>query len=449
MARKSTLDILNEIAATSSKNEKVEIIKANVKYKDFLLTLKYSLDPFIKFNIKKIPEHKKGYKTTLKFSAIVEKLKMLSNRDVTGARAIKMLSATLSMLSPDDREVVIRIIKKDLRCGMGASTVNKALGEKFIPVFDVMRCASYNEKNLTKIKYPAVIQAKSDGMRVNFLLSKTEGVRVFARSGKELDIGNKFLEDLSKMLYRPAQHQDYLIDGELLMRTDAGKPMARKKGNGLLTKIQRGTAPQEVFDNVYAVIWDIIPVSDWRNGLCTITYAERLKFLNKHFDLGSQKDGGYERLEMIESRMVDDQDGAIKFFEEKLAQGEEGAIIKNLDGEWKPNRATHQVKMKNESTGEVIIKAVVGGTGKFRGMLGSFLCESSDGQLVVNVGTGFTDEMRKEYFTEDLVDTIVEVKYNEVISSEKADEMSFFLPVFVKLRPDKKKANTLNELKKG
>lgn len=445
MARLTTLEILDQLADTSSTLEKQEIIIANKKNKDFLLTLKYSLDPFIKFNIKKIPDHKPGIKTVLRFGAVVDKLKNLSNRDVTGARAIKMLANTLSQLSPSDEEVVVRIIKKDLRCGVGAKLVNKALDKQFIPVFNVMRCASYNEKNLEKINYPAIIQEKSDGMRVNFLLTKT-GVRVFARSGKELDLGDKFLLDLSKMLYRPVQHQDYLIDGELLMRTETGRPMSRKKGNGLLTKIQRGKATPEIIDNVFAVIWDIVPLKDWEQGLCEISYAERFKFLRDNFNKGFEKDGGYDRLQMINSKIVNDFDQAVAFFTEMLEDGKEGAIIKNLDGFWKPTKASHQVKLKNETTGELIIKAVLGGTGKYRGMLGKFLCESQDGLLEVSPGTGFTDAQRKEYFTEDLVGTIIEVKFNEIISSERADMMSLFLPVFVKLRPDKDTANTLPEL---
>lgn len=446
MARKNVLDILNELAATPSTKEKQEIIKEHRKYKDFMITLQYGLDPFIKFNIKKIPEHKAGIKTMLRFGAVVDKLRNLSNRDVTGARAVKLLANTLSQLSPSDEEVVIRIIKKDLRCGVGAKLVNKALGTQHVPVFDVMRCASYNEKNLTKINYPAIIQEKSDGMRVNFLLSKTEGVRVFARSGKELDLGDKFLQDLSKMLYRPVQHQDYLIDGELLMRTDTGRVMERKKGNGLLTKIQRGKGTPEIMENVFAVVWDIIPLKDWEQGLCSIPYQERFKFLRENFNKGFEKYGAYERLQMINSKVVNDFDQAVAFFTEMLEAGKEGAIVKNLDGIWKPTKASHQVKFKNESSGELIIKKVIGGTGKYRGMLGSFFCASSDGLLEVNVGTGFTDAQRKEYFTDELVDTIIEVKFNELISSERSNIMSMFLPVAIKLRPDKSEANSLKEL---
>ena len=46
----------------------------------------------------------------------------------------------------------------------------------------------------------------------------------------------------------------------------------------------------------------------------------------------------------------------------------------------------------------------------------------------------------------ELIDKIVEVKYNEVISKKTSDVKSLFLPVFVDVRFDKDIANTLKEL---
>ena len=64
---------------------------------------------------------------------------------------------------------------------------------------------------------------------------------------------------------------------------------------------------------------------------------------------------------------------------------------------------------------------------------------------MVNVGSGFTDEQRVLFFTDEMLDKIVAVEYNEKIV-DKHGKMSLFLPVFVSLRFDKNTANNEEEL---
>lgn len=75
-------------------------------------------------------------------------------------------------------------------------------------------------------------------------------------------------------------------------------------------------------------------------------------------------------------------------------------------------------------------------------MLGALICATDDGKLVVNVGTGFTEEQRDFSNVPD-IDSIVEVKYNVVIGKKDSDVKSLFLPVYVGLRTDKTTTNTL------
>ena len=79
-------------------------------------------------------------------------------------------------------------------------------------------------------------------------------------------------------------------------------------------------------------------------------------------------------------------------------------------------------------------------------MLGAIVCESADGIVKVNVGSGFTDAHRKQYWKENIVDKIVAVKYNMRIKN-KAGEESLFLPVFVEIRDDKDTADKEKDIK--
>jgi ATP-dependent DNA ligase len=92
------------------------------------------------------------------------------------------------------------------------------------------------------------------------------------------------------------------------------------------------------------------------------------------------------------------------------------------------------------------IVAVEEGSGKAAGMLGAIVCESADGIVKVNVGSGFSDAQRKQYWKEDLVDKIVAVKYNARIKNKTGEE-SLFLPVFIELRDDKDVADNSKVIK--
>jgi ATP-dependent DNA ligase len=127
-------------------------------------------------------------------------------------------------------------------------------------------------------------------------------------------------------------------------------------------------------------------------------------------------------------------------FEGYLAQGLEGIILKDGAGVWEDKRAKHQIKFKGELECDLKIVGIEEGTGKYAGMLGAILCESSDGVIKVRVGSGFTDEQRKN-LGEEIVDKIAAIKYNTRIKN-KAGEESLFLPIILEIRDDKEVADT-------
>ena len=82
------------------------------------------------------------------------------------------------------------------------------------------------------------------------------------------------------------------------------------------------------------------------------------------------------------------------------------------------------------------------GTGKNVGLLGALTAETEDGQIRVNVGTGFSDEQRKLYTKEFVMGKIIEIEYNMRVTAGGRDTDSLFLPRFVELREDKDIANS-------
>ena len=115
---------------------------------------------------------------------------------------------------------------------------------------------------------------------------------------------------------------------------------------------------------------------------------------------------------------------------------------------WDDKRAYGLSNLKAIEDADLEVIDWVEGEGKYVGMLGALVCQSSDGKVVVSIGSGFSDEQRKNFTREATVGRIVEVLYNERIASrDRPDTDSLFLPRFVELREDKDVANSSAEIK--
>ena len=161
--------------------------------------------------------------------------------------------------------------------------------------------------------------------------------------------------------------------------------------------------------------------------------------------VNNQKSDG-KKIWAVSSTIVETIEQAQEIFQEYLSRGYEGIILKDGNGIWEDKRSKTQIKFKGELECDLKIVAVEEGKGKAVGMLGAIICESADGIVKVNVGSGFNDAQRKQYWKENLVDKIVAVKYNARIKNKTGDE-SLFLPVFIELRDDKDVADNSKVIK--
>lgn len=82
------------------------------------------------------------------------------------------------------------------------------------------------------------------------------------------------------------------------------------------------------------------------------------------------------------------------------SSGIEGAIIKTPDHFYQDGRSYDWLKMKDMDTVTCRVTGFEEGTGRLEGMLGALVCETADerysSKVVVRVGTGISDAMRKE-----------------------------------------------------
>jgi hypothetical protein len=429
---------LNDLAANSSRNYKIDKLRENADNELLREVVRLALDPFTNFYIRKIPKYTPNTNdlgNNLDW-ALDQLITMLSMRQVTGNDAIEHLQYVLENVTADNAKVVERIIQKDLRCGVNVSTANAVWGGLVVD-YPVMLCSQYEDRLVNAIDYPAYVQLKMDGMRFNAIVREGK-VEFRSRNGKELHL----LGNLEAEFAQLAGDVDCVFDGELIVSQN-GYIADRQTGNGILNKANKGTIKPEEAGMVNAIVWDLIPYMYFVDGQCPTPYISRFDRLCK-MEMP-------EKIKVVQNHVVNSLDEAQALFETYLASGQEGIILKALDGAWENKRTKSQIKFKGELECDLEVIGYEEGTGKYVGRLGALLLASrqeNGKRLTVSVGSGFNDDHRDSFWAirDTLIGKVVAVKYNQRITNKQGEE-SLFLPIFVELREDKTVADSIGDIK--
>ena len=430
-------DILEALAATSSRLEKEAILRKNNDNADLKQVFFLALNPMVNFYIRKIPVYtpRSSAMRPMTLSWALSELNRFSSREMTGNAAISHLQVVLSSLKECDASVIEKVIKRDLRCGVSEATANK-IWKNLVPEYPVMLASSFDQKAVDKIKFPAVVQHKLDGMRFNAIV-KDGKVEFRSRNGKAIDLLGELEEDFLQ-LFKLQPGKGMVYDGELLVKSAAGI-LDRKTGNGILNKAVKGTITKKEAILVCATLWDMIPLEDFEKGKSSFTYKERF--------YQALKDAKFTpRVGIVATHEVKTLDEAQNIFQMYLEKGEEGIILKDLNAYWEPKRVKTQIKFKGELECDLKCVGWEYGTGKNADRLGNLILESADGLIRTSVGTGFSDDDR-DNITKNVIGKIVAVKYNARIQDKNGGPESLFLPVFLEIREDKTEADSAKDIK--
>lgn len=431
-------NVLEKIRATASKKEKEAILKDNdsPELREYLYSV---YNPQYNYYMKKIPEPVVNGRDLLPyFSVSRELLEQLRTRALTGHAAISAVASALGRLTLEDRELLRYALLGDVQAGFGISTINKAFGKNFIFEPSYQRCEvesseKWNTWDWDKHHY---VQRKADGMFVNVIKTQA-GIDFMTRAGNLFPKG--IFNTLSWHL-NDTLPLDYVTHGELVVYED-GKVLPRTTSNGMLNAALQGTAVDSKY-TVKLLVWDCIPVQDWKAGVYALDYKSRLQRLNRNMHSGLN-------VSLIETRIIHSFDEAKAIATEWMKEGEEGAILKNADGGWKDHTSPNQIKIKAELEVELEIIGRTLGKGKNKDLFGSLTCISSCGRLKVDVG-GYTDELRQyisDNFFEKYMGKIITVKANQLLEPSKSNNLySLFLPRFIEVREDRVEADSLERI---
>ena len=446
--------IFDEIAAEPGTNQKMVILG---KYRDNELlerVLYLANSKRVKFYIKQIPEQTVINEQLKDLEFAVQQLAHLSNRDVTGDVARNFLKELLESLTADDAYIIERIIEKDCRLGMGTTNINKIF-KGLIEDTPYMGAISFDEKKARAIfndDTRAYSQIKMDGRYCNAIIRNGE-VELESRQGEPTIVtGATFLQEL-------ADFPDCVLNGELTI-----DGVSRYESNGIIASIisilskqeTRGLAEtakhidkfqskhggfNKALESIRFTVWDIITVDEYFDQRSTTPYSERI--VNYSTALYDLKPTMISAVEMYDVTTYEE---AIQYFQEALADGQEGTILKATDGGWKDGKPNWQIKMKLEMDVDLRITGFNYGTGKNINVISSVNAESSDGKVVTRP-TGINEAMMK-YITDNqeaLLGTIVECKCSG-LSQDSEGNYSLLHPVFKSLRDDKDTCDDLQAI---
>jgi len=313
------------------------------------------------------------------------------------------------------------------------------------------------------VESPAAIEQKYDGFRLQIHKFDNK-IQLFTR---RLEDVNKQFPDVIDFVSKHVNANEFIIDAEVV-----GIDVKSKKYlpfQNISQRIKRKHDIEEMAKKlpVEVNVFDIL-LLDGKN-LLKEPFIERRKLLEK---IISSTSG----LKLADQITTDNESAAKDFYKSALDAGNEGIMMKNLKGIYKPgSRVGYGVKVKpTMDTLEVVIVGAEYGEGKRSQWLASFVIairnpETNDFVELGRVGTGIKEKVEEGVSFQQLTDLlkpliieekgrevkvrpkiVIEVDYEEIQASPTySSGFALRFPRLVKLREDRSSedVNTVDDIK--
>lgn len=419
---------VHEITATTSTKAKQQILS---KYRDdetIRSFLYFLLNPYIVSGIgrkkveKPLPEKSKEANSLLTdFLSLLSWIEVHNTGDYAAVKKVRQFADKY----PEHKDLIFDTITKSLRIGVDSKTINSVM-PGLIPTFDVQLANKYFDKPEYVEGKEFAITTKIDGGRI-IAIKEDGSVSFFTRAGQRYE----GLVDLEKeMLNRIPDN--FVLDGEITLLDY--KNYDSKDAYKQAMKITRADGEKQ---GVKMLVFDGMPVADWKAQYCPLSWSARRKALEIIFNKDT-----YVYFELLPVLYQGTDTSKItELLDAEIARKQEGVMINICAARYDFKRTNSLLKVKKMNTLDLQIIGFEEGSGRLTGTLGAILVRYKDGN-VVKVGSGFTDWLREEIWKNQgkYLDTICEVKYFEPTTNADGGE-SLRFPIFVDIRTDKTEAD--------
>jgi len=381
----SVIDILERLESNNSRLFKEELLEENCKNSLLKRIFIASGDPYLNFYVNKFKMPKaEGIGTDdIVLEHFLEDIyEKLSTRAVTGNAAKYLVVRLFTDMTGPQQKWCLRILLKNLRCGVQSTTVNK-IWPSAIVGFSVQLAESLKTRHEDgkgiliedPIMYPVWVEPKLDGLRCVAVKHGGE-VTMFTRNGNVLETLPKI-----KSLLESAPWDEFVLDGEVMgadWNESASVVMSHKK-----SKDDSGM----IFH-----VFDALPFADWHDQESHLDLEDRLELVA---ELVHQV--GDSTITQVPGRYVNNEEELLVAYTTDTNAGYEGIMVKDLFAPYVFKRSSNIRKMKPVATYEGIIVGHYEGRrgSKREGLWGGFEVVLPNG-VVTRVAGGFTDKMKAE-----------------------------------------------------
>lgn len=422
--------IVQRLEADNSRLAKEAILQAAADegLEEFFEGLRMCLDKLYTFGVKQVPTKEVDGGQGLSWANFLELADALYRRRLTGHAARDAIKLSMDIATKAQwNDWYRRILIKDMRAGFGEKSVNKVLKKTNIapvPVFECM-LAHDGANHPGKITGKKLLEPKLDGVRcITVVDHESRTVTQYTRNGKVLENFGHITAALEK--YIDEFGRSYVLEGEVVSTS--------------FQTLMKSVHRKENVDasDARLVLFDILPLSEFKAGKSVMGQRRRSEFL-KTFSHVFEASGCIEIIPQIAVNL-DELLGEIEYKEynkRMVEAGFEGIMIKDPQAPYESKRTTSWLKEKPFIELSLAVVGVEEGTGRNVGKLGALVCQGEDDgkTICVNVGSGFTDEQRAEFWEakDTLAGQVVEVRADAVTQNQDGT-YSMRFPRFLRFR---------------
>jgi len=401
--------VIRSLEEHASRLNKEAIIEAQFDNDELFEGFVLALSPYITFGVKKVPSHGGPNGQGLPWLAFKELCNLLATRQLTGDAARDAIELALSASTQKQwNDWYRRILIKDLRCGVSEKTINK-VKKNAVPVFECM-LAHDGANHEKKIQGKKLLEPKLDGVRVLTVVDADNRTVVqYTRNGKVLENFSHITEGL--LAHIDNFERSFVLDGEIVSTSF----------QALMKQVHRKDNVKA--DDAVLMLFDIVPLSEFKKGKSILGQRRRSKFL-ENFKATFDLVGNIGIVPQTEVNLAEFTGELLfkEFNKQAIEDGYEGIMIKDVDAPYECKRSASWLKQKPFIEVSLEVTNVEEGTGRNEGRLGALVCAGVDDgkEIIVNCGSGFSDSDRSDFWAsrDSLAGQIVEVRADAVTQNQ-------------------------------
>ena len=417
----NTIEILEKLESDNSRLFKEALLREYSSNQTLRRALVMAADPWKNWGVIKYDKvdffGSHGHEDTM-LDIFMDLLDDLNDRKMTGNKARGAVEGAVSAFDQLGQKWAERLLWRNLRCGVSATTINKIWPGSVVPfavaLAETLTTVGVNGdfKIADPISYPVRVEAKLDGLRCIAVKHNGE-VSMFTRSGTPIETLPRI-----KAAIESLPGDDFVFDGEAMASSweDSASVMMSSKSK------------KDDSDMRYH-IFDCLPFSEWQAQKSDTPYFFRL--VNLATTLGLPEGSPFR---LVKSKTCENETELREFYSECLDEGYEGVMLKDVKAPYRWKRSDAILKLKPVATEEGVIVGWYEAkeSTKRAGQFGGFVVLTPNG-VTTRVGGGYCDDLKNKIFRDGpdiYVGKIAEVEHQPPFTPD--GKLRF--PVFCRFR---------------